>query len=265
MLSIHPTAVVAPGAQIHPTCEVGPYAVIGAHVRLGPGNVVGPHAVLDGNTSIGAGNRFHASCSIGGSPQITGRAGDVGRLIIGDDNVFREFVTVHAGGEAVTTIGSRGLFMATAHVAHDCVLGDDIVMANGATLGGHVVIGDRAQLSGLCAVHQHVRIGELAFVAGGAIVTQDVAPYCLVQGDRAKLVSLNAVGLRRAGLGAQDVGRLKRTFRTLFHGQGGLAERMAAAEALEPSDDRTVRLLAFMRDSVGGVIATPRRHLPAAA
>lgn len=264
MATIHPTAVVAPGAQIDATCEIGPYAVIGAGVRLGPENVVGPHAVLDGQTTIGAGNRFLASCSIGASPQITGRAGDEGRLTIGDGNVFREFVTVHVGGEGPTTIGSRGLFMATAHVAHDCAIGDDVILANGATLGGHVVIGDRAQLSGLCAVHQHVRIGELAFVAGGSIVTQDVAPYCLVQGDRARLVSLNAVGLRRAGLSASEIGRLKRLFRTLFQGPGALAERLAAAEDGE-TDARGAQLIAFVRASVRGVISTPRRSLAAAA
>ena len=264
MASIHPTAVVAPGAQIDPSCEIGPYAVIGPGVRLGPGNVVGPHAVLDGETEIGADNRFLASCSIGASPQITGRAGDVGRLQVGAGNVFREFVTVHSGGEATTRIGSGGLFMATAHVAHDCVIGDEVVMANGATLGGHVEIGDRAQLSGLCAVHQHVRIGELAFVAGGAIVTQDVAPYCLVQGDRARLVSLNAVGLRRAGIGAADAAVLKRAFRAIFHGDGALAERLAAVEAVA-DDERVRRLVAFMRSSARGVIATPRRNLQAAA
>lgn len=264
MANIHSTAVVAPGAQIDPTCEIGPYAVIGAGVRLGPNNVVGPHVVLDGETTIGSGNRFLASCSIGASPQITGRAADLGRLTIGDDNVFREFVTVHAGGDGVTAIGSRGLFMATAHIAHDCMIGDDVVMANGATLGGHVSIGDRAQLSGLCAVHQHVRIGELSFVAGGSIVTQDVAPYCLVQGDRARLVSLNAVGLRRAGLSALETGRLKRVFKTLFLGPGALAERLTAAEAAE-DDVRTAQLIAFVRASVRGVIAAPRRSLATAA
>lgn len=264
MASIHPTAVVAPGAQIDPSCEIGPYAVIGPEVRLGPDNVVGPHAVLDGRTEIGAGNRFMASCAIGASPQITGRAGDVGRLRIGEGNVFREFVTVHAGGEAVTTIGARGLFMATSHVAHDCRIGDDVVMANGATLAGHVEIGERAQLSGLCAVHQHVRIGALAFVAGGAIVTQDVAPYCLVQGDRARLVSLNAVGLRRAGFTSTEVGALKRAFRLIFQGDGALSERLAAAET-GGADEHVRGLVAFMRSSVRGVIATPRRNLPAAA
>jgi UDP-N-acetylglucosamine acyltransferase len=264
MASIHSTAVVAPGAQIHETCEIGPYAVIGGGVRLGPGNVVGPHVVLDGATQIGAGNRFLSSCSIGASPQITGMAAVTGRLVVGDDNVFREFVTVHAGGAGVTVIGSRGLFMATAHVAHDCTVGDDVVLANGATLAGHVSVGDRAQLSGLCAVHQHVRIGTLAFVAGGSIVTQDVAPYCLVQGDRARLVSLNAVGLKRTGVSLAEIGRLKQVFRALFHGPGTLADRLASAEGLA-GDARTAALLAFMQGSVRGVIATPRRALPAAA
>ncbi len=264
MSSIHPTAVIASGASIHESCEIGPYAVIGRGVRLGPGNVVGPHAVIEGDTQIGAGNRFLASCSIGASPQITGRSGDVGRLIIGDENVFREFVTVHAGGDAVTLLGSRNLIMATAHVAHDCQLGDDIVLANGATLGGHVEIEDMAQLSGLCAVHQHVRIGTLAFVAGGSIVTQDVAPYCLVQGDRARLVSLNLVGLQRAGLSAVEVGVLKRAYRALFLGQAPMAERISAVEVSD-GDARVRRLTAFLRSSRRGVITAPRRSYATAA
>lgn len=264
MSSIHPTAVIAPGASIHESCDIGPYAVIGAGVRLGPGNIVGPHAVIEGDTKIGAGNRFLASCSIGASPQITGRSGDVGRLEIGDDNVFREFVTVHAGGDAVTTLGSRNLIMATAHVAHDCQLGDDIVLANGATLGGHVEIDSGAQLSGLCAVHQHVRIGTLAFVAGGSIVTQDVAPYCLVQGDRARLISLNLVGLRRAGLSATEVSVLKRAYRELFLGQAPMAERISSVEAAD-GDERVRRLVEFLRTSTRGVITAPRRAFAAAA
>ncbi len=264
MSSIHPTAVIASGASIHESCEIGPYAVIGAGVRLGPGNVVAPHVVIEGDTQIGAGNRFMASCSIGASPQISGRSGDVGRLMIGDENVFREFVTVHAGGEAVTVIGSRNLVMATAHVAHDCRLGDDVVLANGATLGGHVQIEDLAQVSGLCAVHQHVRIGTLAFVAGGSIVTQDVAPYCLVQGDRARLVSLNLVGLKRAGLSGGEVAALKCAYRELFLGQAPLAERIAAVEAGD-GDARVKRLAAFLRSSTRGVITTPRRSLASAA
>lgn len=264
MSSIHPTAVIASGASIDESCEIGPYAVIGAGVRLGPRNVVAPHVVIEGDTQIGPGNRFLASCSIGASPQIAGRSGDVGRLVIGEDNVFREFVTVHAGGEAVTVLGSRNLIMATAHVAHDCQLGDDIVLANGATLGGHVQIEDMAQVSGLCALHQHVRIGTLAFVAGGSIVTQDVAPYCLVQGDRARLVSLNLVGLKRAGLSGGEVATLKRAYRELFLGQAPLAERIAAVEAGD-GDARVKRLAAFLRSSTRGVITAPRRTLATAA
>lgn len=137
MTNFHPTAVIHPNAEVHPSCEVGPYAVIGAGVRLGPGNMVGPHVVLDGRTEVGAGNRFLASCSIGASAQISGHDG-AGRLTIGHGNVFREFVTVHAGGTDVTRIGSRGLFMATCHVAHDCTICDEVILANGATLGGHV-------------------------------------------------------------------------------------------------------------------------------
>ena len=264
MSSIHSTAVIAAGASIHESCEIGPYSVIGPGVRMGPGNVVGPHVVIEGDTEIGVGNRFLASCSIGASPQITGRSGDIGRLVIGDGNVFREFVTVHSGGEDVTVLGSRNLIMATAHVAHDCRLGDEIVLANAATLGGHVEIGDMAQLSGLCAVHQHVRIGTQAFVAGGSIVTQDVAPYCLVQGDRARLVSLNLVGLERAGLSGLEIAALKRAYRELFLGQGPLAERIAAVEA-GVRDERVKRLAAFLRSTTRGVITTSRRGLAAAA
>lgn len=264
MANVHSTAVIAPSASIHGTSEVGPYAVIGSRVRLGPGNVVGPHVVIEGDTEIGADNRFSASCSIGASPQITGRSGHVGRLMIGDGNVFREFVTVHAGGEGVTVLGCRNLIMATAHVAHDCRLGDDIVLANGATLGGHVQIEDAAQVSGLCAIHQHVRIGTNAFVAGGSIVTQDVAPYCLVQGDRARLVSLNFVGLKRAGLSAIEVAALKRIYRALFRGPGSMAQRIADLDA-SASDPYARRLLAFLRTSERGVITTPRRSLATAA
>lgn len=264
MPNIHATAILASGAHIHETCKIGPYAVIGEGVRLGPGNVVGPHVVIEGDTEIGAGNHFLASCSIGASPQISGRSSDAGRLVIGDGNVFREFVTVHAGGEAATVLGARNLIMATAHVAHDCVLGDDIVLANGATLGGHVVIDDLAQVSGLCAIHQHVRIGTLAFVAGGSIVTQDVAPYCLVQGDRARLVSLNLVGLRRAGVLAAEIGALKRAYRALFAGGGPMTERIAAVEAAAP-DERVMRLVDFLRKSSRGVITASRRALATAA
>lgn len=264
MPSIHPSAVVDPSARIDESCVVGPYAVIGSGVRLAAGNVIGPHVVLDGDSDIGPGNHFLPSCSIGASPQITGASDSRGRLSIGEGNVFREFVTVHSGGTGITRIGSRGLFMATAHVAHDCEIGDEVVLANGATLGGHVLIGDRAQISGLCAVHQHVRIGSLAFVAGGSIVTQDVAPFCLVQGDRARLVSLNAIGLRRAGWSSRDLTALKSAYRLIFQGPGSLAERLIAAEEADEHGS-VAQLVSFVRASTRGVISSPRRSFSAAA
>ena len=255
----HSTAVVAPNAQVDPTCTIGPYAVIGPDVRLGPGNVVGSHVVIEGRTEIGADNRFLTSCAIGGSPQVAGAADHQGALRIGDRNVFREFVTVHGGLREPTVIGSEGLFMANAHVAHDCWLSDRVVLANGATLGGHVVLEQGAQVSGLSAVHQYVRIGPYAFVAGGAMVVQDVPPFCVVQGDRARLAGLNTVGLRRAGFSEDAIRSLRRAYRTLFYGAGALEERIRDALAL--ADEPHVRTFtAFLRGGQRGVITTPRRR-----
>jgi UDP-N-acetylglucosamine acyltransferase len=256
MARIHPTAVIAPSARIGPGCEIGPYAVIGPQVTMGPGNVVGAHAVIEGRTTIGAGNRFSQACSIGAGPQVAGWAGEVGRLTLGDANTFREFVTVHGSTDGETLIGDRCLVMATAHIAHDCRLGDEVKMANGATLAGHVEVGDFAWLSGLCAVHQGSRIGTHAFVAGGAIVAQDVPPFCLVQGDRARLVSLNTTGLKRAGFASAEIMALRRAYRVLFRGSGSMAERLAE---LEPAAGRVAELVSFLRRSERGAITTERR------
>lgn len=256
MSLIHPTAVIAPGAQIGADCEIGPYAVIGAQVRLGPGNVIGPHAVIEGETAVGPGNRFLQFCSVGAGPQVSGWNGETGRLTVGHGNVFREFVTVHASLGEGTVIGSGSLLMAGAHVAHDCWLGDDVKLANAAMLGGHVQVGDHAWISGLCAVHQGVRIGTHAFVAGGSIVTQDVPPFCLVQGDRARLVSLNLVGLKRAGLSAAELVVLRRAYRALFRSGGTLDERIST---LDGAGGRVGELVAFLKSSARGAISTPRR------
>jgi UDP-N-acetylglucosamine acyltransferase len=253
---IHPTAVIAPTARIASGCEVGPYAVIGPQVTMAPDNVVGPHAVIEGRTTIGAGNRFSQACSIGAGPQVTGWAGEAGRLTIGDGNVFREFVTVHGATDGETVVGDRCLIMAAAHIAHDCRIGDEVKMANGATLAGHVEVGDFAWLSGLCAVHQWSRIGAHAFIAGGAIVTQDVPPFCLVQGDRARLVSLNATGLKRAGFASAEIMDLRRAYRVLFRGSGSMAERLAE---LEGAAGPVAELTGFLRQSSRGAISTERR------
>lgn len=255
---IHPTAVIAPGAVIGEGTRIGPYAVIGAQVRLGRDNVVGPHAVIDGITTLGDRNRIFQGASIGAEPQHDAWTGGPAPLIMGDDNVVREFATLHGGVAAPTRVGSHNMFMTGAHVAHDCRIGDHVHMANAATLAGHVVVGDHAWLSGLTAVHQHSRIGEYAFVAGGAIVTQDVPPFCLVQGDRARLVSLNAVGLRRAGFAAKDLSALRKAFRTLFGDPAPLAERLDAVEAW--AEGPALRLVAFLRAPGRTPITTLRRR-----
>ena len=180
-MSIHPTAVIAPGARLDSTVEVGPYAVIGPRVTIGPGTTVGPHAVIEGRTRIGAGNRIFQFASVGAQPQDLKYAGEDTELQLGDQNLVREFTTLHigtSGGGGVTRIGNRNLFMAYAHVAHDCQVGSDCVLANAATLGGHVEIGDHVILGGLAAVHQFTRIGQHAFVAGGSMVVMDVSPFC---------------------------------------------------------------------------------------
>lgn len=263
MSLIHPTAVIASGAQIATDVEIGAYAVIGPQVVLAAGNVVGPHAVIEGATRVGPGNRFLQFSAIGAGPQVEGWAGEAGALVIGEGNVFREFVTVHAAtGTEPTRIGSRNLIMTGAHVAHDCVLGNDIRLANAATLGGHVVIADFAQVSGLVAIHQHSRIGTHAFVAGGSIVTQDVPPFCLVQGDRARLAGLNAVGLKRAGFTTAEIADLRRAYRTLFLGAGPMEARLAAARL--GGGASVTALIAFLETPGRGCISTPRSRKLAA-
>ncbi|MFN3521422.1 MAG: acyl-ACP--UDP-N-acetylglucosamine O-acyltransferase [Phenylobacterium sp.] len=262
---IHPTAVIAPGAVIGEGTRIGPYAVIGAGVRLGRDNEVGPHVVIDGETVIGDRNRFHQACSIGAAPQHDAWRGGPAPLAMGDDNVVREFATVHGGVLAPTRVGSRNLIMTGAHVAHDCLVGDNVHMANAATLAGHVIVGDHAWISGLCAVHQHSRIGAYAFVAGGAIVTQDVPPFCLVQGDRARLVSLNTVGLKRAGFASRDLMALRRAFRALFAATSPLAERIAAVDA-EAGEAGPVReLVDFLKAEGRGALTNLRRRASRAA
>lgn len=229
---------------------------------MGPGNVVHPHAVIEGDADIGANNVFHAHCHVGGPPQFAGWKQASQCLRIGDGNSIGEYASVSAGAygpEAGTVLGDRNLLMAYVHIGHDCVLGDDISMANAATLGGHVQVQNRAWLGGLAAVHQFARIGEQAFVAGGAMVSQDVPPFCMVQGDRARLVSLNRVGLTRSGLPAGQMAALRRAFRMLFLRSGGLGERIATVTAELGSDPAVRTLVAFLQSSERGCITTVRR------
>jgi UDP-N-acetylglucosamine acyltransferase len=229
-MAIHPTAVVDPRAEIHASCEIGPFAVVGPEVKMGPENVVGAHAVLEGDTTFGRGNRIFPHACIGQIPQDLKWRGERTRIEIGDRNQFREFITVHRGtegGGGVTRIGSQVLMMANSHVAHDCVVGDGSILANSVALAGHVTLEDHVILGGLSGVHQFTRVGRFAFASGGAMVINDVAPYCMVQGDRAELSGLNTTGLKRAGFGDDQLARVKEAYRIVFRAGTPLREAIA--------------------------------------
>ncbi len=255
-MSVHPTAIVASGARLHPTVEVGPYVVIGAQVEIGAGTTVGPHAVIEGRTRLGERNRVFQFASVGAQPQDLKYAGEDSALEIGNENLIREFTTLHkgtTGGGGVTRIGDGNLFMAYAHVAHDCQVGSGCVFANGATLGGHVEVGDHAILGGLAAVHQFTRIGRHAFVAGGSMVVMDVPPFCTAQGDRAELVGINSVGLARHGFGEEQIARVKEAYRILFRSKLPLEEAIERLRT-ELGDQPEIQvLLGFVTTSHRGL------------
>lgn len=211
LTGVHPTAVVHPTARVAPTAAVGPFAVIGPAVALGAGTVVEAHAVIEGDTTIGADNRIGHHAVIGAPPQIRCSSAPAGAVVIGDRNWIRELSTVHAGSDGgITRIGDENMLMAYSHVAHDCQLGSGVDLANGVQLAGHVEVHDHAGLGGLAAVHQFARIGRLAFVGAGAMVSQDVPPFSLASGDRARIFDLNRVGLKRHGVGPAERKQLQR-------------------------------------------------------
>ena len=255
-MSIHPTAIVAPGARLHPTVEVGPYAVIGPGVQIGAGSSVGPHAVIEGRTRIGERNRVFQFASVGAQPQDLKYAGEDSALEIGNENLIREFTTLHkgtTGGGGVTRIGDRNLFMAYSHVAHDCRVGDGCVFANGATLGGHVEVGDHAILGGLAAVHQFTRIGRHAFLAGGTMVVMDIPPFCMAQGDRAELVGVNSIGMARHGFTEEQITRVKEAYRFLFRSKLPLEEAVERIRTELGAPTEVQTLLGFVTSSQRGL------------
>lgn len=258
-MAIHATAVVDATARLGDV-DVGPFAVIGAGVALADGVTVGAHVVVMGRTTVGARSAIHAHAVVGGEPQDTKhdpRADTT--LTLGEDCVVREFVTLHRGsshGTGATRIGDRCYLMANSHVAHDCIVGNDVMFANSVALGGHVSVGDGAVLGGLAAVHQHARIGRLAMLGGGAMCAQDVPPFTLAQGDRARLYGLNVIGMRRSGLDGDVMTALKEAWRTLF--AADLPRRTAAEDvATRLGHVAEVReLLAFVASSTRGLCRT---------
>ncbi len=255
-MAIHPTAVVEPGARIDPSCEVGAYAVVGADVVLGPQNVLSAHAIVKGHTTLGARNRVFSHAVIGEIPQDLKYGGEPTRLVVGDRNTFRECVTINLGtigGGGVTTIGNGCLFMAYSHVGHDCTIGDGAIIANSVALAGHILLEDHVHMSGLAAAHQFTRIGRLAFVSGLTGVAMDVPPYCTVAGPRAELAGLNTVGMQRAGMTEEQIGRVKQAYKILFRSNLGLAEALAQLEQELGSHPEIAHLVRFVKGSQRGI------------
>ncbi|RIL11739.1 MAG: acyl-[acyl-carrier-protein]--UDP-N-acetylglucosamine O-acyltransferase [Proteobacteria bacterium] len=229
MSEIHPTAVIDPKARIGADCTIGAYSVIGPHVVLGAGNRIASHVVIDGHTAIGAGNTFFQFASIGAAPQDLKFKGEPSQLIIGDNNVVREYVTLQPGtahGGMKTTIGDGNLFMACSHVGHDAVIGDHNIFANSSALAGHVTVGSRVTIGGMCGVHQFVRLGDQCLLGAGSMVAKDIPPFCIAQGDRAVLFDINRIGLRRAGVAAKDITRMHALFKEVFMKPGKFHERV---------------------------------------
>ncbi len=255
-MSVHPTAIIAPGAVIDPTAEIGPYAIIGGKVKIGAGTIVGAHTVIEGATTIGAKNRIFHHASVGAAPQDLKYHGEETQLVIGDENTIREFTTLHTGtvgGGGITRIGNQNLFMAYTHVAHDCVIGNGNIFPNSATLAGHVEIANWVHMGALAAVHQFTRVGDHAFIAGGSIVVMDVPPYCTVQGDRAELAGINQVGLKRHGYTDEQQARIKDAYRVLFRSKMGLNEALSQLREGMGEHAEIAVLLDFISSSKRGI------------
>lgn len=230
---IHPTAVIAEGAELGPDVTIGPYSVIGARVKIGEGSVIGPQVVIDGVTTIGRENRFLGQANIGGAPQDLSYEDEPTELEIGDRNTVREFVTINRGtikGGGVTRVGSGCLFMACSHVAHDCQIGDGVQLGNNVLLAGHVAVGRNAIVNGAAAAHQFVTIGRNAYVGGLTRVIQDVPPFMILEGHPARVRKLNVIGLERAGLPAEEIHELRLAFRRLFRADETRSRVLAQAD-----------------------------------
>ncbi len=263
MAIIHPTAIVDSAAELAAGVRIGPYSIIDGPVTIGPDTEIGPHVIIRAHTTIGARCRIFQFATIGEIPQDLKFQGEVSQLIIGDDNVIREYATLHrgtAGGGGVTRVGNGNLLMAYTHVAHDCLIGDGVIMSNAATLAGHILVEDRAIIGGLAAIHQFSRIGRHAFVGGASAVARDVPPYTMAYGNRAKLVGLNLVGLKRAGFADATIQALRQAFEELFLSAGTLKDGVARVRAELGHIPEIQHLLAFVESSERGLTQADGRE-----
>lgn len=259
--TIHPSAIVAPRAELGLGVEIGPYSIIGPHVRLMEGVKVAAHVVIEGRTTIGPNSSIFPFASIGQIPQDLKYKGEPSELIVGANNTIREYVTMNpgtAGGGMVTRVGNDCLFMVGVHIAHDCKVGNHVIMANNATLAGHVEVDDWAFFGGLCAVHQFVRVGPHAMIGGMSGVENDVIPYGSVMGNRARLAGLNIIGLRRRGFTREQIHTLRTAYRLLFAQEGTMAERLSDVEEIYHDNEVVMAIVAFIRADSSRAICQPR-------
>lgn len=263
MADVHPSAIVEAGAELAETVVIGPYCVVSAGVRLGERVRLHSHAVVGGTTSIGEGSQIFPFASIGLPPQDRKFHGEESRLEIGRDCTIREYVTINPGTEGgglLTRLGDNCLLLVGAHVAHDCLIGDDVTLVNHATLGGHCRIGNHVILGGLCAVHQFVRIGEYGFVGGMSGVENDIIPFGSALGNRASLGGLNIVGLTRHGFSREAIHQLRRAYRMLFAPEGTLKERLADVAEEFSGDEHVSKIVAFISEGGDRALCTPRNR-----
>jgi UDP-N-acetylglucosamine acyltransferase len=256
-VEIDPTAVVHPTAEFDSGVRVGPYCVVGEEVRIGKGTVIGPHVVIGDWTSLGQNCRVFQFASVGAPPQDIGYKGERTETIIGNNNIIREFVTIHRGtvkDKRKTVCGNNNLFMNYVHIAHDCIVGNNVIVANAATLAGHVTIEDHAIVGGLVPVHQYVRIGAYCIIGGASAVSKDVPPYVMAVGNRAHLFGLNMVGLRRKGFAREDIEEIKKCYNILFRTHLGVSEAVKRLKQEFPGSVHAGRFIKFIENSKRGLI-----------
>ncbi|HEX4869560.1 MAG TPA: acyl-ACP--UDP-N-acetylglucosamine O-acyltransferase [Moraxellaceae bacterium] len=254
---IHPTAIIDPAARLAPDVEVGPYSIIGADVEIGAGTVVGPHVVIKGPTTIGARNRIFQFASVGEDPQDKKFAGEPTRLVIGDDNQIREYVSIHRGtvqDQGLTRIGSRNLLMTSVHIAHDVVMGDDCIVATGTGVAGHVHIGDSVILGGMTGVHQFCRIGSYAMTAGCSLVVKDIPAYVMVGGNPATAYAMNFEGMRRRGWSSETINTLKKAYRIVYRDKLTLEAAVTEAEKLVAECPEVQLFIDSLKASTRGIV-----------
>jgi UDP-N-acetylglucosamine acyltransferase len=255
-LEIHPQAIVHSGAELGPGVQIGAFSTVGDKVRIGSGTVIGSHVVIEGTTEIGENCRIFPFSSIGAAPQALRYRGEPTRLVMGSGNTVREFVTIHRGtpeGGGITVLGDGNFIMAYSHIAHDCRIGSEVIMANGSTLGGHILVEDRAVIGGLVAIHQFVRVGRYAIIGGASAIPQDIPPYMTASGNRAKLFGLNHVGLKRHRFPEAVIAALKQAYRILFRSHLPLRRALGKVEAEVPALPEIGHLLEFLKHSKRGI------------